>query len=111
MRRPTRSSIGAACPASTPASVTIIAELNAQIAALAQELSEALEAHPDAELLDSLPGLGPVLGARVLTEFGDDQTRYPHPKARKVYAGTAPTTRTSGRRTVMARYARNKRPE
>ena len=41
-----------------------------------------------------------VLGARVLAEFGDDPTRYGHPKARKAYAGTAPITRASGTRQV-----------
>ena len=51
-----------------------------------------------------------VLGARVLAEFGDDPTRYGHPKARKAYAGTAPVTRASGtRQVVLARTARNKR--
>ena len=51
-----------------------------------------------------------VLGARVLAEFGDDPTRYGHPKARKAYAGTAPVTRASGtRQVVLARVARNKR--
>jgi transposase len=92
------------------ATVGVLAELNQQISALEQELSCAFEAHPDAEILRSLPGLGLVLGARVLAEFGDDPTRYPHPKARKAYAGTAPITRASGtRQVVLARVARNKR--
>src|ERR1700737_2375123 len=56
-----------------------------------------------------LPGLGPVLGARALAEFGDDPARYSDAKARKAYAGTAPITRASGtRRTVLARVARNR---
>ena len=38
----------------------------------------------------SQPGLGPVLGARVLAEFGDDPTRYDGARARKNYAGTSP---------------------
>src|SRR5919205_1928091 len=38
----------------------------------------------------SQPGLGPVPGARVLAEFGDDRHRYAGPEARKNYAGTAP---------------------
>jgi hypothetical protein len=58
----------------------------------------------------SLPGLGVVLGARVVAEFGDDPTRYANPKARKNYAGTAPITRASGKRqVVVARLARNRR--
>jgi len=92
------------------ATVGVLAELNQQVNAMEQQLSSAFEAHPDAELLRSLPGLGVVLGARVLAEFGDDPTRYGHPKARKAYAGTAPITRTSGtRQIVLARVARNRR--
>lgn len=102
--------VARAYAATVAAAIAVIEEINTQIAALEQELSEAFEEHPDAEILKSLPGLGPVLGARVLAEFGDDRTRYPNPKARKAYAGTAPITRTSGaKRVVMARYARNKR--
>ena len=73
----------------TAALVGIIAELTQQVTALEDDLTRAFEAHPDAEILRSLPGLGVVLGARVLAEFGDDPTRYGHPKARKAYAGTA----------------------
>jgi len=66
--------------------------------------------HRDAEIYTSLPGLGVVLGARVLGEFGDDPHRYADAKARKAYAGTAPITRASGKKkVVLARYARNDR--
>ena len=40
----------------------------------------------------SQPGLGVVLGARVLGEFGDDPDRYQTAKGRKAFAGTAPVT-------------------
>lgn len=66
--------------------------------------------HPDAEIYTSQPGLGVVLAARVLGEFGDDPHRYADAKARKNYAGTAPITRASGKKKiVLARYARNRR--
>jgi transposase len=66
--------------------------------------------HPDAEIYLSQPGLGPVLGARVLGEFGDDPDRYVSGKARKNYAATSPLTRASGKKkTVMARFIRNDR--
>ena len=66
--------------------------------------------HPDAEIYLSQPGLGVVLGARVLAEFGDDKNRYADAKARKNYAGTSPITRQSGKRkTVLARYVHNDR--
>ena len=95
---------------SVSASVAIIKQLNQQIAALEQELAANFEMHPDAEIYLSLPGLGRVLGARALAEFGDDRTRFAHPKSRKSYAGTAPITRASGtRKVVLARVARNRR--
>jgi hypothetical protein len=89
--------------------VRLIAQLNTQIAELQAVVAEGFGRHPDAEILTSQPGLGPVLGARVLAEFGDDHARYADAKARKNYAGTSPITRASGtRRVVLARYARNK---
>jgi hypothetical protein len=58
----------------------------------------------------SQPGLGVVLGARVLGEFGDAPHRYATAKGRKAFAGTAPFTRSSGLRTVVvARAACNQR--
>src|SRR3954447_15506641 len=54
------------------------------------------------------PGLGDLLGARVLGEFGDDPDRYGGARARKNYAGSAPITRASGKKTVvLARHARS----
>jgi transposase len=89
--------------------VAIISSMNAEIARLQDELASRFEVHPDAEILTSLPGLGRVLGARVLAEFGDDPSRYADARARRNYAGTAPITRASGtRRVVLARVARNK---
>ena len=90
--------------------VRIVQEMTEQIEALARELEARFEEHPDAEILRSLPGLGSVLGARVLAEFGDDPTRYADPRARKNYAGTSPITKASGRSKVaLARFARNRR--
>jgi transposase len=90
--------------------VVVIDGLVHQIARLEAELAERFERHPDAEILRSLPGLGLVLGARVLAEFGDDPTRYADAKARKCYSGAAPITRASGQRlVVLARVARNRR--
>jgi len=90
--------------------VAVIAPLVQQIAELEARLGEHFDRHPDAEILRSLPGLGLVLGARVLGEFGDDPTRFADARGRKAYAGTAPITRASGRsRVVLARVARNKR--
>jgi transposase len=64
----------------------------------------------DSEIYASQPGLGLILGARVLAEFGDDRTRFTDTKARKNYAGTSPITHSSSKkRVVLASYARNQR--
>lgn len=91
--------------------VALITMLNAQIERLAQVVAEHFGRHRDADIYTSLPGLGVVLGARILGEFGDDPHRYADAKSRKAYAGTAPITRASGtRRVVLARYARKPAP-
>jgi len=102
--------VAAAFGATTRAAVGIIVELNRQIAELEAELATHFEAHPDADIYRSLPGLGDVLGARVLGEFGDDPNRYTSAKSRRNYAGTSPLTVASGKkRAVLARHVRNRR--
>ena len=102
--------IAAAMGATVSASVSVIAEMTAQITRLEADLAADFELHPDAEVVRSLPGLGTILGARVLGEFGDEPNRYATAKSRKNYAGTSPITRASGtKRVVLARYARNQR--
>ena len=102
--------VTAAFGATTRATVGIIAELNRQIGDLEAELATHFETHPDADIYLSLPGLGVILGARVLGEFGDDPNRYTTAKCRKNYAGTSPLTIASGRkRAVLARHVRNRR--
>lgn len=86
--------------------VQLINILNVEIAELGQVVADHFGRHRDAERYLSLPGLGPVLDARVLGEFGDDPDRYTDGKARRNYAGTSPITRASrSRRVVLARYA------
>ena len=102
--------VSAAMGSSVAALVAVIGELNTQIGRLEAELADRFDQHPDAKVIRSLPGLGMVLGARVLGEFGDDPNRYCDAKSRKNYAGTSPITKASGKhRVVLARYARNRR--
>jgi transposase len=90
--------------------VAIVAALNTQIDRLGAVVAEHFGRHRDAEIYASLPGLGAILAARILGEFGDAPDRYPEAKARKNYAGTSPITRASGtKKVVLARYARNRR--
>jgi transposase len=102
--------IGIALGAVTRSTVALIGELNTQIEALERELGTHFEQHPDAGIVRSLPGLGLILGARVLGEFGDNPNRYQNAKGRKNYAATSPITRASGTsRVVSARWIGNKR--
>jgi transposase len=88
----------------------ILSTLNTQIAALEGQVEAHFGRHPDAEIYLSQPGLGTLLGARVLAEFGDDPRRFADAKARKNYAGTSPVTRRSGKkRVVLARFVHNDR--
>jgi hypothetical protein len=94
----------------TTATLGGIVQLNVTVAQLETALAEHFEQHPDAKIIRSLPGLGMVLGARVLGEFGDDPNRYADSKSRRNYAGTSPITRASGKsKVVLARHTRNKR--
>jgi hypothetical protein len=102
--------VTAAYGAAVTAIVAVVQAMTVQLAALEAEMQACFGRHPDAEIITSQPGLGVILGARVLAEFGDNPDRFVDAKARRNYAGTSPITRASGmRRVVLARYARNKR--
>ena len=73
-------------------------------------MADHFEQHPDSDIYLSLPGVGVVLGARALGEFGDDPNRYADAKSHKNYAGTSPITHAFGTRSVvLARFVRNSR--
>ncbi len=84
--------------------------LNTQIEQLQAVVAENFDQHSAAEIYLSQPGLGQVLAARVLGEFGDDPLRFADARARKNYSGQSPITRASGKKTVvLARFAKNNR--
>jgi transposase len=100
----------AAYAATVRSAVAILTVLNEQIKALQGQVETHFGRHPAAEIVLSQPGLGSILGARVLAEFGDDPHRYADAKARKNYAGTSPITRASGKKkVVLARFVHNDR--
>ena len=102
--------ITAAYAVSARALVAVLGTLDEQVTILQGQVEAHFGEHPDAEIVLSQPGLGPILGARVLAEFGDEHDRYASAKARKNYAGTSPITRASGKkRTVAARFVHNDR--
>jgi transposase len=93
--------------------LALLAQLDAACRAaddLAEAAAEAFAEHPDAEILGSFPGIGPLTGARVLAEIGDDRTRFADARALKAYAGSAPVTIASGKsHLVRHRRVKNQR--
>ncbi len=84
-----------------PASGPVIAELAGELDricsrrdALAAEIEEAFASHPSAELLATMPGIGPRTGARILAETGDG-SRYASGSKRAAHVGLAPVTASS----------------
>jgi transposase len=58
--------------ATSVAALTIVIKgLSQQIAAVEAKLVDRFERHADAAFVRSQPGLGSILGARALAEFGD----------------------------------------
>jgi hypothetical protein len=100
----------AAYAATVRSLIAVITALNEQVKALQGQVGEHFGRHPDAEIYLSQPGMGTILGARVLGEFGDDPLRYRDSKARRNYAATSPLTRASGKKkAVIARFVHNDR--
>jgi len=100
----------AAYAATARALIAVIATLDEQVKVLQGQVEAHFGRHPDAEIYRSQPGMGPVTGARVLGESGDDPHRYASARARKNYSATSPITRASGKKKiVLARYVHNDR--
>jgi transposase len=93
--------------------LALLGQLDAACTAAAdleRAVTESFNLHPDAGIITSFPGLGPITGARVLAEIGDDRSRFQDAKGLKAYAGAAPVTRASGKtRSVTHRKIKNNR--
>ena len=84
---------------------SIVADLAAQILAIGARISEldarittTFRAHPQAEIIESLPGMGPILGAELIAAAGD-LSGYANAGRLASAAGLVPVPRDSGRRT------------
>jgi hypothetical protein len=73
--------------------VRLIKAMLADVAEMEQVVGQGFGRRPEAEIYLSQPGLGPILGARVLGEFGDAPQRYPMRRPGRNHAGTSPITR------------------
>ena len=79
--------------------------LKERVGALDEELERRFASHPSAEVLASFPGMGPLLGAEFLVAVGDTSA-FAGSGHLAAYAGLAPASRDSGRRTGNNRRMR-----
>jgi transposase len=88
----------AAYAATARSLVAVITTLNEQVKILEGQVEAHFGRHPDAEIYRSQPGLGIILGARVLGEFGDDRTGTPARNPGRTTAEPAPSPARRARR-------------
>jgi transposase len=72
------------------------ARTRSRVCALDRDLEAALERHPDAALIQSLPGMGVTLAAEFIAEAGTIE-RFPTPDKLAAAAGLAPVLKQSGK--------------
>lgn len=77
--------------------VDLLTTLREEQARLETRIKEALLAHPDGPIFQSLPRAGTVRAANLLAEIGDCRARFPDPASLAAAAGVAPSTRQSGK--------------
>lgn len=84
-----------------------ITALQKSIAAYDQRIAEVYSRHPCAKVFASLPGAGPVIGARLAAAFGAERENCQSADEFQKRSGVAPVTRQSGKsRVVLFRRAR-----
>jgi transposase len=80
--------------------------LKGRVAALDQELEKRFFARPEARILASLPGMGPILGSEFLVGVGADLSAFENADRLAAYAGLVPAARDSGKRVGNHRRTR-----
>lgn len=77
---------------------TQLLALDDRIGSVETQIRVAFHAHPQAEIIESMPGMGPILGAELIAAAGD-LTGYANAGRLASAAGLVPVPRDSGRRT------------
>jgi transposase len=72
-------------------------DLDRQIKDTSKLIASRFRAHPQAEIIESLPGLGPILGAEFIVATGGNLAGFATPGRLASYAGLVPVPRDSGR--------------
>ncbi|PXY16976.1 IS110 family transposase [Prauserella flavalba] len=73
-------------------------DLDREIKELDKLLAKKFRTHPQAKIIESMPGMGPVLGAEFLAITGGDLAAFGSSSRLATYAGLAPVPNDSGRR-------------
>ena len=79
----------------------LIAQLRVTLQAIADfdtAIAQRAQAHPDFPLFDALPGAGAVFAPRLLVAFGEQRERFTSAEDLQKYAGIAPVTERSGKK-------------
>ena len=101
--------VTAAYAVSARALIAVLATLNEQVTTLQGQVEAYFGQHPDAEIIVSQPGLGPVLGARVSQNPATTPAGTPLPKPGRTPRHQPHHPRLRKEKTVAARYVRNDR--
>jgi transposase len=79
----------------------LVAQLRVTLQAIADfdtAIAQRAQAHPDFPLFDALPGAGAVFAPRLLVAFGEQRERFTAAEELQKYAGIAPVTERSGKK-------------
>ena len=79
----------------------LVAQLRVTLQAIAdfdKAIAQRAQDHPDFPLFDALPGAGAVFAPRLLVAFGEQRERYASAEELQKYAGIAPVTERSGKK-------------
>jgi transposase len=79
----------------------LVAQLRVTLQAIADfdtAIAQRAQRHPDFPLFQALPGAGPVFAPRLLVAFGEQRERYASAAELQKYAGIAPVTERSGKK-------------
>lgn len=77
--------------------------LTPQIEKLEKAIDLAFAKHPDAHLLEHVPGAGRAMAPRLLAALGSDRERYANADEVAVISGIAPITKQSGKTKIVVR--------
>ena len=79
----------------------LVAQLRVTLQAITDfdtAIAQCAQSHPDFPLFQALPGAGPVFAPRLLVAFGEQRKRYAAAADLQKYAGIAPVTERSGKK-------------